>query len=204
MFTPTFLRWSAWSGIAAAVCIVLSASVEVVTGETAVTSVALAASPALSIPLVAGLMLRQSARAGAFGAIAGVANLIGLGLFGGAAYSINAVLFFVGEGATPAQTRTILLGSVIAFTMGAILFAISMVRASVIPKVPAIAYAIAFPALGIASRLPESLIVTGVHLVAGATAVWLSIALLRSLAERDVSAGTGERLREPASVSAGR
>lgn len=185
----TFFTASAWCGIAASACMIVPAAVEAFTGETAPTSLALAASAALAAPLLVGLYQKQAERAGRFGAIAAVLNFVGLALFGAAAFAINAILFFLGEDAAPPQARLSLLAAVLVFTIGAIAFSVSMVRARIFPRVVAIAYAITLPGLAFASRLPETLLVTAIHVLAGATVLWLSLALIASTR---TAAGAGE------------
>jgi hypothetical protein len=91
MLSPTMARLGAWCGVAAGLTLALPAVIEAATGETAATSVVLGVSPALAIPLLVVLHLRQSDAAGRFGAVAFTANLVGLGLFGGAAFALNMV-----------------------------------------------------------------------------------------------------------------
>ena len=89
-------RMSGWSGVAAGVGIGVSGGVEAFVGETAVTSSVLAVTPALAGPLLVALHRGQAGVVGRFGVVAYLVNLIGLGLFGGAAFSLNAVVYFGG------------------------------------------------------------------------------------------------------------
>ena len=173
-------RLGAWSGIAAGACIALPSAVEAVAGETAPTSFVLGLSPALAIPLLVVLHLRQSRTAGTFGAVAYTVNAIGLGLFGGAAFTLNMALFYLDDAVVTellsGPTRFALLGSALVFALGSVLFGIAMLRAGVHPRIPAIAYLVAFPVLAVAARLPDTPLTSAVHLAAGASLIWLASA----------------------------
>jgi hypothetical protein len=179
MLSPMMARLGAWCGVVAGLTLAVPAAIEAVTGETAATSFVLGVSPALAIPLVVVLHLRQSAAAGPFGTVAYTVNLVGLGLFGGAAFTLNMVLFYlddaVVEDLVRGPTMLALLGSAVVFTAGAVLFGIAMVRAGVHPRVPAVLYIVALPVLAIAARLPDTLATSALHVVAGATLIWLAV-----------------------------
>lgn len=172
-------RLAVWCGVVAGLCIALPAAVEVVTGETAATSFVIALSPALAIPLLAALRQRQAP----FGAVAYTVNAIGLGLFGGAAFTLNMALFYLDEPVVAellrGPTMVALLGSALVFATGSVLFGVSMFRSGVHPRVPAAAYTVAFPVLAVAARLPDTPLTSAVHLVAGASLVWLAADLAR-------------------------
>ena len=174
-----FFRLAVWCGVLAGACIGLPGAVEAFTGETAVTSLVLGVSPALALPLLVVLQLRQSDAAGTFGAVGYTLNLVGLGLFGGAAFSLNLVLFGVDQPVLDellaGSTRIALLGSALVFAVGAVLFGVAMVRARIHPRVAAVAYAISLPALALAAPLPDSLLTSAVHVVAGASVTWLAV-----------------------------
>lgn len=178
-------RLGAWCGVLAGLCIALPAAVEAVTGETAATSFAIGLSPALAVPLLVALHLRQRAAAGPFGEVAYTVNAVGLGLFGGAAFTLNMALFYLDD-ATVEQllagpTMVALLGAALVFALGSVLFGVSMLRAGVFPRVPAVAYLVAFPVLAVAARLPDNVLTSAVHVVAGGSLVWLAAAVsLRS------------------------
>jgi hypothetical protein len=175
-------RLGAWSGIAAGLCIAVPSAVEAVTGETAPTSFVLGLSPALAIPLLVVLHLRQSRVSGTFGAVAYTLNAIGLGLFGGAAFTLNMALFYLDDPVVKdllqGPTMFALLGSALVFALGTVLFGISMLRAGIQPRIPAAAYMVAFPILAISARLPDTPLTSAVHLVAGVSLVWLSVAAI--------------------------
>lgn len=165
-------------GMAAGLCIAAPSAVEAVTGETALTSFVLGLSPALAMPLLVVLHLRQSVAAGRFGVVAYTLNLVGLGLFGGAAFTLNMAVFYLDEAVVDelltGPTAFALLGSAAVFALGSVLFGVSMVRARVHPKAPAIAYIVALPVLAVAARLPDTAVTSAVHIVAGVALVWLA------------------------------
>lgn len=177
------VRLGAWCGVLAGLALGLPAAVEAVTGETATTSFVLGISPALALPLLVALQLRQSVAAGPFGALAHTVNLVGLGLFGGAAFTLNTALFYlddaVVEDLLQGPTRFALLGSAVVFIIGTVMFGISMLRAGTHPRTPAIGYLIALPVLALAARLPDSIATSAVHVVAGTSMAWLALSLLR-------------------------
>ncbi len=174
----TLTRLGAWCGAVAGLSLALPSAVEAVTGETAATSVVLGLAPAVAIPLLVVLHLRQGDATGTFGVAAYTLNLVGLGLFGGAAFALNEVFFFLDERAvenvTAGPTMVVLLGSALVFAVGTVLFGVSMFRAGVHPKVPVVTYTVALPALAVAARLPDTLLTSGLHVVAGLTLVWLA------------------------------
>jgi hypothetical protein len=175
-------RLGAWCGVAAGLCVVLPSAVEAVTGETAPTSFVLALSPALAVPLLVVLHLRQSAAAGTFGAVAFTANAVGLGLFGGAAFTLNTTVFYLEDAVVKdlmkGPTSVALSGSALIFVAGTVLFGTAMLRARVHPRVPAVAYLVAFPVLAIAAKLPDTPVTSAVHLAAGGSLIWLSATLM--------------------------
>jgi hypothetical protein len=181
---PSLTRLGAWCGAAAGLAISLPAAIEAVTGETASTSFVLGLSPALAIPLLVVLHLQQSAAAGAFGALAYTMNVVGLGLFGGAAFMLNMGLFYLDDAVVTdllqGPTRIALLGSAVVFTAGTVLFGIAMVRARVHPRMPSVVYPIALPVLALAAPLPDNLVTSTLHVVAGAALVWLALSAARS------------------------
>ena len=174
----TLTRMAAWFGVLAGLCIGLPGAIETVTGETAATSFVLGVAPALALPLLTVLHLRQSDAAGTFGAVAYTVNLVGLGLFGGAAFTLNLALFYVDKPVLDAlldgPTRFALLGSAVVFAVGAVLFGVAMVRARIHPRIPAVGYAVALPVLALAAPLPDSLLTSAVHVAAGAAVLWLA------------------------------
>lgn len=179
MLSATMARLGAWCGVVAGLTLALPAAVEAVTGETPATGFVLALSPAFALPLVVVLHLRQAAVTGRFGAAAVTLNLVGLGLFGGAGFALNIVLVRLDEtmlrDLVQGSVLLAFIGSAVVFAAGAVLFGIAAVRAGVLPRVPAIAYTVAFPVLALAAPLPDTIATSALHVVAGATLVWLAV-----------------------------
>ncbi|WP_241845347.1 hypothetical protein [Streptomyces silvensis] len=176
-------RLGALSGLLSGLLITLPSLVEAFTGETAATSFFLALSPAFSLPLLVALHRRQAAVTGRFGEAAHVVNLIGLGLFGGAAFAANLVLFHFDEDVIDENltgpTIPALIGSAAVFAVGCALFGTAMVRARVFPRVPSWSYATALPLFAFLIALPDSLFTSALHIVVGATLTWLAVDLWR-------------------------
>jgi len=173
-------RLGAWCGALAGLAIAVPGAIEAFTGESAPTSFVLGLSPAFAVPLLTVLHLRQAAAAGTFGAVAYTLNAVGLGLFGGAAFTLNLALFFLDEKVAGellrGPTMVALLGSALVFAAGAALFGVAMLRAGIHPRVPAVGYLVALPVLAVAARLPDTPVTSVVHVVAGGSLVWLSVA----------------------------
>ena len=178
----TFLaRFGAFSGLAAAICLGVPGAIEVFTGETLATSLAIGLSPALAIPLLVALYVGQSARGGVEFAV----NLIGLGLFGAAAFALNVVVFPLGADVELAQiSRFALLASAVVFVAGVVLFGLAMLRARVYPRPAVWPYLLGFPPLALAAPLPDSPLTSALHVVAGTAVAWLSLALVSKGRER--------------------
>ncbi len=172
----TFLaRFGAFSGLATAICLAIPGSVEIFTGETLATSLAIGLSPALAIPLLVALYMGQPTR----GAAAFAVNLIGLGLFGAAAFALNVVVFPPGVGVELAPvSRIALLASAVVFVAGVVLFGLAMLRARVYPRPAVWPYLLGFPPLALAAPLPDSPLTSALHVVAGTAVAWLSVAVL--------------------------
>jgi hypothetical protein len=177
----TLLRFGAVSGVLCGLSIGVPGAVEVFTGETIATSVVLGISPAFAPPLLVALHLRQAAVAGALGSVGYAANLIGLALFGGAAFALNLILVHLDPAvltdllAGPA--RLALLGAALVFVVGTVLFGVAMFRARVFPRPAAASYAVALPLFALAAPLPDTVQTSGLHVLVGLTLVWLSLGL---------------------------
>jgi hypothetical protein len=169
------LRFGAISGALSGLFIALPGAVEGFVGETTATSLVIGVSPALAAPLLTALYLKQPRTT--LGAVGYVVNFVGLGLFGAAAYALNIVLFHLDKPVLAAPTVIMLSASALIFAVGTVLFAISMIRSGVHPKVPAWAYAIALPVFTFAARLPDTPLTSALHVVVGGTLVWLALSL---------------------------
>ncbi|MFF1292717.1 MULTISPECIES: hypothetical protein [unclassified Streptomyces] len=182
-------RFGALCGVLSGLLIALPAAVEAFTGETAVTSLLLALSPALALPFLTALHQWQSPATGRFGETAYLVNLIGLGLFGGAAFAANLVLYYLDDDVIKAEltgpTVPALLGSAFVFAVGCALFGAALIRARMLPRVPAWGYAVALPLFAFLIALPDSVLTSALHIVVGVVLVWLSTALWRSASSND-------------------
>jgi hypothetical protein len=177
----SLLRFGSVSGLLCGLSIAAPGAVEAFTGETFATSAVLGVSPALAPPLLVALHLRQAGVAGRLGAVGYAVNLLGLGLFGGAAFALNLALVHL-DAAVLAEllagpTRLALLGSAVVFVAGSALFGVAMVRARVFPRPPAVAYVVALPAFALLAPLPDTPLTSGLHVVVGLTLIWLSLSL---------------------------
>jgi hypothetical protein len=177
----SLLRFGAASGLLCGLLIGAPGAVEVFTGETVATSAALGVSPAFAPPLLIALQLAQAGPAGRLGAIGYAVNIVGLGLFGGAAFALNLALVHLDadvlKDLLAGPTRLALLGSAVVFVVGSVLFGIAMLRARVFPRLPAAAYTVTLPAFALLAPLPDTPLTSGLHVVVGLTLVWLSLAL---------------------------
>ncbi|GAA1666530.1 hypothetical protein GCM10009830_10220 [Glycomyces endophyticus] len=174
------LRIGAATGAASGILIAAASSVEAVTGEIPATGLALGVAPALGLPLIVALHLGHRGAARTLGSVAYGLNLVGLGLFGGAAFALNLVLVHLDPAVTadlPGAARAALLGSALVFSAGTVLFGVAMLRAGVYPRVPVAVYAFAFPLIALLAPLPDTLFVSAVHVVSGAALVWLAHAV---------------------------
>jgi hypothetical protein len=177
----SLLRFGAVSGLLCGLFIAVPGAVEVFTGETVATSAVLGVSPAFAPPLLVALHLAQAGVAGRLGAVGYALNLVGLGLFGGAAFALNLALVHLDTNVLKellaGPTRFALLGSAVVFVVGSVLFGLAMLRARVFGRVPAAAYTVALPAFALLAPLPDTPLTSGLHVVVGLTLVWLSLAL---------------------------
>ncbi|QMV07910.1 hypothetical protein GJU35_21070 [Streptomyces lincolnensis] len=182
-------RAGALCGVLAGLLIALPGLVEAFTGETSATSVPLAFAPAFALPLLTALHRRQGPATGRLGTSAVTLNLIGLGLFGGAAFASNLVLFYLDdaiiEETLTGPTVPALLASAAVFAVGCALFGASMIRARVFPRIPSWGYAVVLPLLAFLTAFPESLLTSTLHILVGAILIWLSAALWRTVPETE-------------------
>ncbi|GAA3454478.1 hypothetical protein [Dactylosporangium matsuzakiense] len=177
-----FQRFGAGCGVLLGLCIAVPGAIEAFTGETAATSLVLGLGVVLAAPTATVLYFHQRAESGRFGALAFAVHLLGLGLFNGVAFSLNVVLFFLDD-ATVASLRAgptgpVLTAGAAVFVLGTLLFAASMVRAGVFPKLPAIGYGLGLTLLAALAPLDDTPWTSLVHIAAGASVAWLSCAAL--------------------------
>jgi hypothetical protein len=60
---------------------------------------------------------------------------------------------------------------------GTILFAIFMARSKVFPRPPVYGYGIALPLLAVLAPLPDSPLISGLHVLVAVALIWLSLCL---------------------------
>lgn len=187
--TPDLPRFSAASGLLAGLFLAVAGFISIFTGKTAGAAFVIALVPALAIPLLVAVFHQRNADLpGIFGPVAYGLNLLGLGLFSGAVFTIDAALFYV---AAPVRdhlkhepTFAALLGSAALFAVGSVLFGVFLLRTRAYPRLLCWAY-IVFPALLAAlSPLPESPLKNAVHTLAGLTIAWLAVTLWRTTPAR--------------------
>ncbi|MFI9812913.1 hypothetical protein [Saccharothrix variisporea] len=170
------LRFGAVCGALSGLFIAVPGALEAFTGETLATSLVIGVSPALALPLLTALHLAQRHAAGHLATSGYAVNVVGLGLFGAAAYALNVVLFPLGV--TPAApTRVVLLASAVVFAVGCVWFAAGMLRAGVHPRVPVWIYLVALPVFTLAARLPDTPLTSALHVLVGGALVWLAVSV---------------------------
>nr|WP_063826037.1 hypothetical protein [Streptomyces antibioticus] len=178
------IRLGALCGVLAGLLIALPALVEAFTGETTATSLLLALAPAFALPFLTALHQRQRTASGRFGETAYVVNLIGLGLFGGAAFAANVVLFHLDDDTIDTEltgpTLPTLAACAVVFAIGCALFGAATIRARTFPRVPAWGYAVVLPLFAFVTALPDSVLTSALHIAVGTVLVWLSTALWQS------------------------
>lgn len=203
MSTTWLLRFGAACGVVLGLSTAVPGVVEAFTGETTATSFVLGLGAAFGAPALTALYLRQRMESGRFGAVAYAVNMIGLGLFAGVAFALNLVLFYVDEAVADdvlaGPTRFAVLGAALTFVAGTILFSVSMLRARVLPALPAAGYGAAFTLLALLAPLADSPLTSAVHVLAGGSLIWLCVAVRSpapDLADRPAAAaGVAPRLR---------
>ena len=182
--SPQLARFSAACGLLSGLFIAVPGAVSIFTGKTAGAAFVIALSPALAIPLLVAVYQRHAHAPGRFGTVAYAINLIGLGLFGGAVFTVDTALVYVSK---PIQdhlkhepTIAALLGSAAVFAVGSVLFGIFLLRTGAYPRLLSWAYLL-FPALlALLSPLPDSPLKNIVHVLAGTTIAWMAATLWRA------------------------
>lgn len=187
--TPDLPRFSAASGLLAGLFLAIAGFISIFTGKTAGAAFVIALAPAFAIPLLVAVFHQRNADVpGVFGPVAYGLNLIGLGLFSGAAFTIDTALFYltvpVRDHLKHEPTFAALLGSAALFVVGTAAFGVFLLRTGAYPRLLCLAY-IVFPALLAAlSPLPESPLKNVIHCLAGLTVAWLAITLWRTTPAR--------------------
>ncbi|GAA3883515.1 hypothetical protein GCM10022243_55290 [Saccharothrix violaceirubra] len=175
----TFLRhFGAVCGALSGLLIAVPGAVEAFTSETAPTSLLLGHSAAFAAPLITALYLTQPRTT--FTRVAYAVNVIGLALFGAAAYTLNVVIFFLPPDVVAGTTRIALSTAAFTFIAGTILFGVAMLRARTHPRPAVWLYLTALPVFTLAARLPDTVWTSGLHVVVGASLVWLAFSAYRT------------------------
>lgn len=176
------LRFGAVFGVISGLLIGIPGGVEAFTGETLVTSILIGLSPALALPLLTALYVSHLGNTDRPGGIGYAVNVIGLGLFGSAAFALNIVLFPLGPDVMlAAPSRVVVLAGAAVYIIGTIWFSIGMLRAQVHPRPAIVLYMVAMPLFPVAAQLPDSPLTAGLHVVAAVALVWLGISLRRHI-----------------------
>jgi len=173
------IRFGAVCGVVLGLSLGVPALVEAFTGETAATSFVIGLGVTFGTPALTAIYLTHSHAAGKFGAVAYAVNMIGLGLFSGVGFTLNLALFFLDPDVVKellaGPTRFAILGSALVFVAGTLLFGVSLLRAGVFAKIPSVGYAITLSLLALLAPLPDSVFTSGVHVLACASLLWLSL-----------------------------
>jgi hypothetical protein len=196
--TPDLPRFSAASGLLAGLFLAVAGFISIFTGKTAGAAFVIALAPALAVPLLVAVYHQRNADVpGVFGPVAYGLNLLGLGLFSGAAFTIDTALFYL---TTPVRdhlkhepTFAALLGSAALFAVGSVLFGVFLLRTRAYPRLLCWAYLV-FPALlAVLSPLPDSPLKNAIHGLAGLTVAWLAVTLWRTTPARHLRPGAAAR-----------
>lgn len=196
--SPDLPRFSAASGLLSGLFLAVAAFISIFTGKTAGAAFAIALAPALAIPLLVAVYQQRHADVpGMFGPVAYAVNLIGLGLFGGAAFTIDTALFYLSVPVVNhlkhEPTIAALLGSAVVFAVGSVLFGVFLLRARSYPRSLCLAYVV-FPALlALLSPLPDSPLKNAVHCLTGVTIAWLAITVWRTTDRPGANRPAGHR-----------
>jgi hypothetical protein len=181
----TFLtRFGIAGGLIAGAFIGVPGIIESFTGKATATSFVLAYSAFFALPLLTALYLNQPRR-DRLDDVGYALSVIGTGLFGAAAFTLDAVLVHLNR---PAQQdllrgspRIALLLAVAVFIAGAVAFGASMIRAGTYPRVPAVAFPVVLPVFSISATLPYSPYKGVLHAALGAVLIWLALGLVRRM-----------------------
>jgi hypothetical protein len=180
----TFLsRFGVVGGVLSGLAIGVPGTIESFTGKATVPSLVLGVSPFLALPLLTALYLDQMRVAGRLGSVGYAVNLVGLGLFGAAAYTLDIALIHLDHPVLVqllrGPTRAALSGSALVFIVGSVLFGLSMLRARVYPRGAAWGYTVVLPVFAVSATLPYSPYKGVLHVLVAAVLIWLSAALSR-------------------------
>jgi len=175
------LRFGSVGGVLAGLALGVPGLIESFTGKTTLTGLFLGVSPFLALPLVVALYLSQARAAGRLATVGYPVILVGTGLFGAAAYTKDIALIHLDDAVVTrlldGPTRVAFLGSAAVFIAGAVLFGLSMVRAGVLPRVPAWGFTLVLPAFAVVAGLPYGPYKGIMHALAAAVLIWLAVSV---------------------------
>jgi hypothetical protein len=181
---PQLSRFSAACGVLSGLLLGVPGAVSVFTGKTAAAAFFIALSPALALPLLVAVHQRHAHVPSRLGAVAYGANLVGLGLFGGAVFTVDTTLVYLDAPVLHhlkhGPTIVALLGSAVLFAAGCVLFGVFLLRTRAYPRALPWAYLLFPTLLALLSPLPDSPVKNVVHVLAGSTLVWLAATLWRA------------------------
>lgn len=174
-------RFGAVCGVVLGLSIGVPGAVEAFTGETTATSLVIGLGAAFGPPALTAFYLWGQG-SGTFRSVAYGVNVIGLGLFSGVAFALNLVLFFLSdavvEDVLDGPTGVVVRLSALVFVVGTVLFGATMIRDRAFPTVPAWGYTVSLPLLALLAPLDDSPLTSAVHVVAAASLIWLSAAVV--------------------------
>ncbi|MFJ7949424.1 hypothetical protein ACIQ6K_38390 [Streptomyces sp. NPDC096354] len=178
-------RFGAVCGVLFGLSLGVPGTIEAFTGETAATSFIVGLGVAgFGIPALIAFHLRQADASGRFGVVAAAVNIIGLGLFAGASFTYNVVLFFVEpdvfDAVADGPSMWAILGGGATFIIGTLLFGVSMARTGVLPRPAAVGYTITLVLLALLGRLPDTLFSSANHVAACVSLIFLSRSVWRA------------------------
>jgi hypothetical protein len=134
-------------------------------------------------------------------------NLLGLGLFSGAAFTIDTALIYL---STPVRdhlkhepTFAALLGSTAVFAVGSVLFGVFLLRTEAYPRLLCWSYIVFSTLLAALSSLRDSPLKNAIHALAGLTVAWLAVTLWRTTPARQLRPGAAARPPVPVNSTGG-
>ncbi|HZM84196.1 MAG TPA: hypothetical protein VFC19_51410 [Candidatus Limnocylindrales bacterium] len=194
------IRFGAACGVVLGLSLGVPGIVEAFTGETTVTSFIVGLGVAFGLPALTALYLRLPAT-GRLERFAYAANVIGLGLFAGVAFSLNLVLFFlepaVAEAVLAGPTRYATLFSAAFFVLGTAGFGACLIRSRAFPTIAGWAYTVALPLLAVLAPLPDTPLISAIHVIAGGSVIWLAASLWSPRSEPRSERPTGRLASQP-------
>jgi hypothetical protein len=178
-------RFGMVGGILGGLATAIPGTIESFAGKAVPTSFVIGLSTFLALPMLSALYLSLPAvnQPGRDRLVsAGYATaMVGTGLFGAAVYTLDIVLVRLDKTALKdtlqGTPRLALLGSILVFVIGTVLFGVSLLRSGRYPRLPVWGYTLALPGLAIGGALPYSPYKGILHVLSGASLIWLALRL---------------------------